>query len=434
MKKLLMITNRILPPIYTGRGIRNRRIAEYSSELGWEVIFLLPELFRSQGKVTIGNSKNKYFTVPPLPLLEKVVMKYFFKIKSFKEAGSHPEKFGGLLGRLIRIINTIIFPDDFFYSRTILPISVNALKILRIEKIDAVYTTCYPFSFHFAGLLIKYLFGIPWIAVFEDPWVGNPAHFKKKTGLLHKFFEKKVVENADKVLIYGNYAEPKHFFRTYSYLPREKFHIFNFVLGYDSEKFEEIKPKKFEKFTITHAGRFYNGGCDPSNFLRAIRLLLNNGDIQASDILINFLGEWSSLYERMINKMQLSDLVKILGPIPHDECISYLKGSNCNLLIWRNFGPHLKNGWRGVMHGKIGEYIGSGKPILALVPPLHKTYDLMNVEKIGIQANPDSPNEIADAILKTYKKKIIYSPSKKLLVQLESKKRVKRFWEILDDL
>lgn len=427
-----MITNRFLPPITTGRGIRNRRIAKFSVKFGWRIVVLMPNLIRCSSIINIDGENIKVFRVTGLPPFENF---FFFKNWLLTKTSTRlkPEHFG-IIGRIREICKPLSFPDDPYYARYIIPIAIEGLKIVKKEKIDVIYSACYPFSFHISALLLKLLSKLPWLAVFEDPWVGNPAYFKKEANILHKLFERKVVEHADKILIYGNYADPEYFFKTYSYLPKKKFEIFKYVLGYDPEEFNRIKPKEFNRFSVTYAGSFYNGQCDPTNFLLALKFLLDKKYLSRSDIIVNFIGDWNNKYEKLVDRLKLSHIVKGYGSVSHDECISYLKGSDCLLLIWRNFGPHLKKNWTGIIHGKIGEYIGAKKPILALVPQNHKMSRLIKSEKLGLIANPNDPIQIADALLKIYRGYVPFSPSRTLLEELKTRNRIKRFYSILDEI
>jgi glycosyltransferase involved in cell wall biosynthesis len=73
---------------------------------------------------------------------------------------------------LWRLRRLVLFPDDEIGW---LPFAVvSAIRAHRARKFDALYSTSSPVTAHLVAGVVKRLTGVPWVAEFRDPWVGNP--------------------------------------------------------------------------------------------------------------------------------------------------------------------------------------------------------------------------------------------------------------------
>jgi glycosyltransferase involved in cell wall biosynthesis len=87
-------------------------------------------------------------------------------------------------------------------------------------------------------------------------------------------------------------------------------------------------------------------------------------------------------------------LVHVRGEVDHRTALQIMKGSDIQLLVGFNgAGADLQ------IPAKLFEYLGVGKPVLALVPRGSAIADVM--EKSGISGaicDPDNPQEISEAL------------------------------------
>lgn len=101
--------------------------------------------------------------------------------------------------------------------------------------------------------------------------------------------------------------------------------------------------------------------------------------------------------EKMAEEYGISSQFRALGHMPYNNTISYMKGSDLLLLIG--------NGQETEQTGKIFDYLGCKRPVLALASQKGGIADVVrDVEQITLIEN-ENPNKIADAILKFYNTK-----------------------------
>lgn len=428
MKKVLMITSEFPPPLSRGRKIRLAERAELGLNYGWETIVLVPGMRTHCYACNKGKNKIRVYQVgDPLRRLVSPLQK-----KAKQKEGMDQEH--SRISMIWKIISPLFFPDPT--NRWIIPMIITGKNIIKRKEIDVMYTMNCPFSLHVVGLILKKLKKIPWLAEFRDPWVRNtnPIHFiRGKAGLLHKIFERKVVECSDKIVFYnGVQMERGYFNKTYPYLPKNKFIMFPFV-GFYPEKFRKVKPQKFDRFTISYAGSFYEGGCEPELFLLGLKNFMEKNRLPPRDLQVFFMGSWRSEYDLVVEKLNLKEVVHPCGRVPWEHCLSVLKGADLLLLIIRTYeGDELS------VPLKVWDYIGVRKPILALVPRGWKAGKLVESEKLGIVVDPDEPEKIADVLEKFYFSKdrglSLFSPSEEFLWSLDARKVEKSFCELLDEI
>ena len=103
-------------------------------------------------------------------------------------------------GRAGLIRQRLFFPDD---QVGWVPFAVRAaLKAHRSNPFDAVFSTSFPVSAHLVAGTFKRLTGVPWVAEFRDPWVGNvlPVPLPWMQRRLQIKLERWIVRTADRVV------------------------------------------------------------------------------------------------------------------------------------------------------------------------------------------------------------------------------------------
>ncbi|HMN24561.1 MAG TPA: glycosyltransferase, partial [Ignavibacteriaceae bacterium] len=157
----------------------------------------------------------------------------------------------------------------------------------------------------------------------------------------------------------------------------------------------EAQPKPLNKMVLMYSGIFmvYN---TPAYFLKAFKqLTIERPDI-ASNIELHFVGFLRKENQKLIRKLSLQSFVKDHGYVNHDESIAKLKSAD---VLWFMVGR--RRNIDAILPGKVYEYIGAKKPILACVPDGAAK---MAVEETGAGfiCSPDNIDEIKNTILKVY--------------------------------
>jgi hypothetical protein len=105
----------------------------------------------------------------------------------------------------------------------------------------------------------------------------------------------------------------------------------------------------------------YQGRRDPSPFLSALEELVRDGSVPASEILVEYAGRDASTFRRFLPGL-LEPCFRDLGFLPRQEILVREQHSSCLLLLtWSS--PDEK----GILTGKLYEYIAVGRPILCLI-------------------------------------------------------------------
>ncbi len=269
-------------------------------------------------------------------------------------------------------------------------------EILTTEKYDALFITCPPFSAFDIISQIKKKHDIPLFADYRDLWYKSyfafyPTPFHR---LLHKKKEYNALKAADRIIVTNRKIKEK-LLSTYPFLTFEDVVIISH--GYDKEDFDKVEaqPKPQNKMVLLYSGIFmvYN---TPEYLLLAFkRLTIERPDI-ASNIELHFVGFLRKENQKLIRKLNLQSFVKDHGYVNHDEAIAKLKSAD---VLWFMVGR--RRNIDAILPGKVYEYIGAKKPILACVPDGAAK---MAVEEYGAGfiCSPDNIYEIKNTILKVY--------------------------------
>jgi glycosyltransferase involved in cell wall biosynthesis len=154
--------------------------------------------------------------------------------------------------------------------------------------------------------------------------------------------------------------------------------------GADFEDFAGLEYQRSERFRITHAGSFF-GKRDPRPFLTALARVDGVtarfvGDFRAAD------KEWASA---------IMDRIELIPYAPHRRSLELQRDSEALLLLI----PEADGRGRGVLSGKVFEYLAAERPILAVVPPDGAAADLIRATGAGVVVAPDDIDGIERALV-----------------------------------
>ncbi len=304
--------------------------------------------------------------------------------------------------RLRKILyNSLWFPDEKGYW---IPGAIfRGLQLLTKQDIGIIYASGYPWSAFLVGAILNKLKGIPLVLDFRDAWTLNPRGLWDNR--FQRFWESRVLLQASKAIFATNLMREDYIER-YPWIDREKF--ITITNGFDYEDFKGFdgrKEKDSKKFLITFTGTFNDNvppldiDQSPYYFLKGLaRLLKNdNSDIQ-KNIFIRFVGDFSENNRSFVKRLSLEDIVEITGHVSHGKSIEFQLESDLLLLI---ISPCPKS--KSILTGKLFEYIGAKKPILALVPD-GEAKDLIVKEGLGVAVEPKDIDGIEKAIFGLYEK------------------------------
>jgi glycosyltransferase involved in cell wall biosynthesis len=271
-----------------------------------------------------------------------------------------------------------------------------AEELIQRRQVQAIYTTSAPYTAHLVGLRLKQRFGLPWIADFRDPWVGN-ATLRSPTAWHRQRiqrWERQVVTAADRVTVVSK-PMAQAFRAAYPELNPQ--HFLTLPNGYDPDDFAQAKPlgRQPDRLGIVYSGSIYRQRSSQP-FLQALHNVLARGAIPRAAVQVRLVGNVGQATVDQVEALELADVVAITGYMAHGQSIGYVLGADVLLLMIAP-GP----GSEGVLTGKIFEYLAAHRPILALTPP-GAAADLLEESRAGIVIDPDDGPAIEHQLVALY--------------------------------
>jgi glycosyltransferase involved in cell wall biosynthesis len=353
MKRLLMIVP-FFPPMAGGGVYRSLSFVKYLPGLGWRTTVVAPrgDAFWVRDECLAGQIPDSCRVIRTNTLSAQAVL-------AGRRSGrpTHTRSSGGFsLAR--RLASFWLVPDTYAGWR---PFAVKAaMAAIRQEPFDALYSTSPPETSHLAALAVRRRTGLPWVADFRDPWM-NLYLFKPPTPIhaaWHRKLERRVCETAHAVV-----ATRWHEQRLKDAYPHAA-GVTRISNGYDAAEIARIadgEPPR-DRFRITHAGLLtQNRSALP--FLRGLRSVLEMRPGIRDKMEVLFVGARENRNEKAAESLGLGDVVQFRDSLPHDETLQLERRSHILLLI-----KHVNPDYDGMVPGKLYEYIGVCRPVLALAP------------------------------------------------------------------
>jgi glycosyltransferase involved in cell wall biosynthesis len=312
---------------------------------------------------------------------------------------------------LSNLSQTFLIPDSkiFWKSKAV----EHGKKIIKNEGIDLIFATAPPYTDFLAACELKDKFGLPLVVDYRDSWIDCPNNFyptplhKKK----HSKMETSVLECTDKVITINSRIKELIHLR-YPFVKDEDVEVI--PQGFDPEDFgsqiaqigsqtsqimqtSPIAQKENRKFRITYSGSFLNY-YTPKHFLDGLKLAFDKRPELKDKIEACFVGTFPNEYKEYIKNIGIENAVNIAGYVEHSLCAKYLVESD---VLWMMINKTERSDLHST--GKLYEYFGAGKPILACVPEGVARKSLENYGAV-IMTGPDDVNTIASAILEYYDK------------------------------
>jgi glycosyltransferase involved in cell wall biosynthesis len=235
-------------------------------------------------------------------------------------------------------------------------------RAIREHQPAAIFTSGPPHLIHLLGRHVRNRYDLPWIADFRDPWIaGDPSTFSKK--IVPKTWEYRAEMNVmrDADAIVTNTPGAQSLLR--QAFPEYAAKMASITNGYDPGSFVPNAVAPFSRGTleITHLGEIY-ANRDPAPLLEAIRSLGPSSRPKGLSVRVRFVGRLETAQKRLEEAIQaggLEDTVELCGQIPYSASLRAMVQADILLLL---DSPGRKAG----VPAKLYEYIGAGRPILAL--------------------------------------------------------------------
>jgi len=392
VKRVLIITY-YWPPSGGGGVQRWLKFAKYLPKFGWEPIIYTPKNpdFEIQDH-TLNSGVSEEITILKRPIWEPFkAYRLLMGKNAIQNQGVVEKSSKSIFSKLaIWIRGNYFIPDArVFWVR---PSVTYLTKYIKSNNIEVIITTGPPHSMHLIGLELKKRLGIKWLADFRDPWskwdVLDLLNLSDKSRKTHRKQELAVLQNADQVLTVspslGNSLRE---------LGANNLEVI--TNGYDFTIQEDNVVT--DKFRISHMG-LLNEGRNPLVLWEVLNQLCEDLPDFANDLEIHLSG---TVEEAVLNSVKayskLKERVDHVGYLTHEQVMQEYSQSALLLLLVNN----TDNG-KWILPGKMFEYIGQQKPVLALGEKNSDAGKLLEEINLGSCLAYDDKENIQQRVLSSY--------------------------------
>jgi glycosyltransferase involved in cell wall biosynthesis len=261
-------------------------------------------------------------------------------------------------------------PDK--YNGWLIPAVAAGLRAVKQARVKLIYSSAPYFTSHLAGYWLALLTGLPWVAHFRDPWVtGLREEYRPGNKIcfgINRALERMTVSRADAVVCVTE--EHAALMRAaYDQMAASKFAVV--MNGFDGLEWQEAieslpTAERYaaggpRKFRVTYAGNLYMKR-NPSPLFRALRTLIDCGEIARDEVSVELIGSCESSEGRgmadLVSEAGIEGCVEMRGRLSHSETLRRLLQSDLLLLLAEELVVQIP--------GKTFEYLKTRRPILAL--------------------------------------------------------------------
>lgn len=233
-----------------------------------------------------------------------------------------------------------------------------AKKEIEANRPDIIIATGEPFIMFKYGSALAAKYNIPWVADYRDGWTTNQGNYAQ--GFLQRlqmaFFRKReqqYIANTSMITTPApEYAAALKQLHTGKHVEV----VYN---GYDEDAFvglENVHPPT-DKFVISYAGIIYPHQ-KLEMFLEGLDKFLESGEVQESEVQVNFYGLNSQpdSVQRVQQQTRHKTVLNFTNRMPYAEIVKMLKASHIQLLLSAKGANWL--------NAKVFDYLGTGQPIM----------------------------------------------------------------------
>lgn len=311
-------------------------------------------------------------------------------------------------------------------------------KYLNEHPVDAIISTGPPHSMHLIARALHKKLNIPWVADFRDPWTDIDFYKDLKltrcSDRKHHRLERQVLSEATRVVTVG-----------WDCARGLENHGANNVAvitnGYDDnicvETHGSASLHKTPTFTMSHIG-IIGANRNPETFWEAINELVHSTDETEvktrliASLRVRLIGQIDNSVLESIRLNNIEKYVEIVPYIPHNQVIVEQQKSDLLLLLINNT-PNAK----GILTGKIFEYMASGRPIFCIGPENGDSARILSETGTGVTVDFNDKEKMKSVILEMihkYQENQLVNNSNDAVEKYSRKNLTKDFVKLLNDI
>lgn len=248
-----------------------------------------------------------------------------------------------------------------------------ALRTCETWVPDVVYASALPYSSLMVGAELHARTGLPWIAELGDMWVDryDLGNFRPRwLRPVDAFLEHRTLRSAEGVVVLTD-RDRKALERRYAMPIR--------VLRHGCESTPTVpavgQPRGDDCLRVVYTGSLVAKYRDPGLLLDALRSLGPEG----RRVRFVYYGGSAQMVHDMARERGVDDLVETHGHVPHAEALVAQRSADMLLqLLWADPAQPY------VVTGKLYEYLGARRPILAVGPRVNIGAEMIEERRAGV--------------------------------------------------
>ena len=270
-----------------------------------------------------------------------------------------------------------------------------AEKLHRQKKFQVVLSRSLPDSGHLPALAFARRHRIPWFANWNDAsGAKNLSPYGKGLSGRLGFFENRLIQSVARradLLTFPSERLKTHICRYLTPGSLEKSATIAHAAlsnGYES-------PEGRDCFTLCHAGHL-SAHREPRKFLVGFARFLQR--VAGKDkVLLRIIGIEDRNVLSIVRELGIGRYIEFLGCLSYAETGVYLKRSDLNVIVEAGLEEGI------YLPAKFVDYVQSGRPILAVVPPRGEVNDVLNRQGGGVVVDCSSVQEISSVLHDLYR-------------------------------
>lgn len=361
-------------PPRTGIGsVRSAHLLRHLSDFGWDVTTVTAAFRDGEHASASPSIETRYWDV-------KGMAKRFVGMgdRTAHEAlHVHVPQHGTkktLRQRLIAAAGVpLTYPDE---HAGWLPFAARAVRsVLASENFDAVLTSGPPVTTNLVAAISHR--NVPWIADMRDLWAENDSEQRGSLRMLLDDTLERFCLSKAAALVATSDLSAKRFARRYPRVP-----VFSISTGFDAGEWEHVPFGMEQPCTLCYAGTLYSGRRDPSALFAALRRIFDRGLARPDELRVDLYAPREPWLMELRSRLRLEDAVRVHGLIDRQSVLAaQRRADRLIVLLWDGASAE------GVVPGKLFEYFGARRTVLAIGGPGESSVDtLLKETGAGIRA------------------------------------------------
>jgi glycosyltransferase involved in cell wall biosynthesis len=374
----ILLVSYYFPPLNASGAVRLGKLVSYLVKQGHDVRVLaaegipLPANLDSPS-VKVARAKASNIAAP----IDRVRTRFFGNAGNAYQSAA-PGMGTRCIANLYRALFAIPDAQIGWY-----PAALRAVReLMRGWAPDVIVASAPPFTAHIVAARLARESGRPWIAEFRDLYAGNPyGDMPSWRVWIDRWIENAVLKSAAACVTVSQPLADE-------LAARHGKPVRVVMNGFDAGAASDALPRvRSRELRIVYTGIIYPGRRDPVPLFQAIALL---GEA-AKRVRVDFYGQDMRGVRAAAQSAGIEDCVGVHGSVSHELSLRYQREADILLLVlWDDIREV------GVYTGKLFEYAGSRRPILAVGCGAGVAAALVRERRLGIAAT--DPAEIAAAL------------------------------------